>query len=190
MELRKYRVILADPPWVYSDTASSGHRGVAYKYPCLKVDTLAKLDIDKITERDSILFLWITQPLLEDGLYLMRKWGFKYKGFAFNWYKKTKNDKAFWGMGNYTRSNMEHVLFGIRGRGVKRVSAAVHSVVEATPAGHSAKPPEVRDRIVQLLGDVPRVELFARDQVPGWDAIGLDIDGQDIRDVLGFVEES
>jgi site-specific DNA-methyltransferase (adenine-specific) len=93
-------------------------------------------------------------------------------------------------MGSTTRSNAEHVLFGIRGKGVKRVSAGVHSVVEAIPGSHSSKPPEVRDRIVQLLGDVPRVELFARSQTPGWDAIGLDIDGQDIRDVLGFAEES
>jgi N6-adenosine-specific RNA methylase IME4 len=63
----------------------------------------------------------------------------------------------------------------------------VRSLVVAPVGAHSAKPPEVRDRLVALLGDVPRVELFAREAAPGWVAIGNGIDGRDIRQSIGVV---
>ena len=63
---------------------------------------------------------------------------------------------------------------GTRGN-PKRVEKNVHSVVDAPVGEHSAKPIEVRDRIVRLMGDVPRIELFARDHVPGWEAWGNDV---------------
>jgi N6-adenosine-specific RNA methylase IME4 len=72
------------------------------------------------------------------------------------------------------------VLLGVKGK-PKRLSAAVNQIIEAPRGRHSAKPPETRDRIVQLCGDVPRVELFARETCPGWVSLGYDIDGQDLR---------
>jgi site-specific DNA-methyltransferase (adenine-specific) len=78
-------------------------------------------------------------------------------------------------MGNYTRANEEFVLLGMRGR-LDRVSAGVRCSITAPNTGHSCKPPEVRDRIVQLFGDIPRIELFARDKAPGWEATGLEFD--------------
>lgn len=81
-----------------------------------------------------------------------------------------------WGMGMSTRANVEPVLLGYRGR-LGRVSAGVHQVVMAPPGRHSAKPALVRDRLVQLLGDRRRVELFARERVEGWDAWGNEVPG-------------
>lgn len=180
----KYQVIYADPPWQYRDKASSGRRGVAYKYRTMSIEEIQSLPVYRIADDNCALFLWVTAPLMDVGIETLKRWGFAYKTVAFTWIKTTKRDKLHWGMGNWTRANPEYVLLGIRGR-MKRVSAGVHSVVMAPIGRHSEKPAEVRERIVQLFGDVPRVELFARERVDGWEAIGDEIDGRDIRDVLG-----
>lgn len=109
----------------------------------------------------------------------MEAWGFTYKTAAFVWVKKNaKSGTNFWGMGQYTRANAEVCLLGIS-KGFKaseRVkSHKVHQIVEAPVTIHSRKPPEVRDRIVELLGDVPRIELFARERAEGWDAWGNEV---------------
>lgn len=110
---------------------------------------------------------------------VLEAWGFVYKTAAFVWIKKNrKNGGNFWGMGAYTRANAEVCLLGVS-QGLKareRVrSHRVHQVIEAPFEGHSKKPDETRRRIVELLGDVPRLELFARDRAPGWDAWGNEV---------------
>lgn len=125
------------------------------------------------------LFLWATFPTIGEALKVMDAWGFEYKGAAFVWVKTyAKSGKLFWGMGAYTRANAEVCLLGIS-KGFKakeRVkSHAVHQIVEDPVGRHSEKPDEVRRRIVDLLGDVPRIELFARERVDGWDAWGNEV---------------
>ena len=99
-----------------------------------------------------------------------------HKTAAFVWIKKNrKNGGNFWGMGAYTRANVEVCLLGVTPgfRAKERIrSHRVHQVIEAPFEGHSKKPDETRRRIVELLGDVPRLEMFARDRAPGWDAWG------------------
>ena len=106
----------------------------------------------------------------------MKAWGFEYKTAAFVWVKKNrKNGSNFWGMGAYTRANAEVCLLGVTpGFKAKELirSHSVHQIIEAPYEGHSKKPSEVRQRIVELLGDVPRIELFARQKADGWDAWG------------------
>lgn len=181
--LKKYQIIYADPPWEYRDRASAGQRGAVYKYPVMKIRDIQNLDIASIADDNCALFLWVTAPLLDVGIQTLERWGFKFKTVAFVWIKTTKRGKLFWGMGNWSRANAEYVLLGIKGK-MKRVSASVHSVIISQKGKHSEKPPEVRDRIVQLLGDLPRIELFAREKVEGWDAIGYEVNGLDIRDFL------
>lgn len=109
----------------------------------------------------------------------MEAWGFQYRGSAFVWVKTyAKSGKLFWGMGQSIRANAEMCLFGTTkdfktSEQIK--SHKVHQIVEAPFTVHSQKPPEVRDRIVELLGDVPRIELFARRRADGWDAWGDEI---------------
>jgi N6-adenosine-specific RNA methylase IME4 len=79
------------------------------------------------------------------------------------------------GMGHYSRQSVELCLLGVRGRGLERKSASVRQLVETVPGEHSEKPAEVRDRIVQLFGDVSRIELFARQRVTGWSAWGNEV---------------
>jgi N6-adenosine-specific RNA methylase IME4 len=133
------------------------------------------LPVEQISADDCALFLWTTMPQIDVAMSVLKSWGFIFKTVAFVWIKRTKNDKLAWGMGNWTRANPEVVLLGVKGK-PKRVSKGVHSVVEAQVREHSRKPDEVRDRIVELVGDIPRVELFAREKVDGWDAWGYEVE--------------
>jgi len=173
-----YDLIYIDPPWSYNDKATAGNRGAEFKYPCMTLPELKdmKLYIDEISNLNSVMYMWTTGPMMQDSIELMNYWGFKFKVVAFVWIKKTKNDKLFWGMGAVsTRSNPEYVILGIKGKGVKRVSASVHSVVEAKVREHSRKPDEVRRRLELLYGDVSRIEIFAREVVDGWDQYGNEV---------------
>lgn len=113
--------------------------------------------------------------MLKEALDVIEAWGFTYKTVAFNWVKQNKNGAGlFMGLGNWTRSNSEICLLAVRGK-PKRVSASVHSVILSPLQQHSQKPGEARDRIVELMGDLPRIELFARETAPGWDSWGNEV---------------
>lgn len=121
----------------------------------------------------------------QEALDVVRAWGFTLKTMqGFTWHKRSRTGKtAHWGMGHWTRANAECCLFAVRGR-PKRVCAAVRSLIGAPIGAHSEKPPEARERLVALLGDVPRIELFARQVALGWDVVGNGIDGRDRREML------
>lgn len=115
------------------------------------------------------LFLWVTFPYLLDGLKVMKEWGFKYKTCGFNWIKRNKvSDTWFFGLGHWTRANSELCLIGTNGT-IKRKSNKVSQIIDTHIEEHSKKPAIVRDKIVELVGDMPRIELFARQTVDGWD---------------------
>lgn len=171
-----YSIIYADPPWVYDDKAAAGKRGASFKYLCMKLEDICALPVGRLAAKDSALFLWTTHPFLPVALRVMSEWGFTYKTVAFTWVKQNRSGEGlFMGMGNWTRSNPETCLLGVRGK-PKRVRAGVHSVVMSPLRGHSQKPPEVRERILQLMGDLPRIELFARETAPGWASHGDQIE--------------
>lgn len=166
-----YTVIYADPPWLYRDKARAGERGASFKYSVMDLEAIKALPVSGIAAPDSLLFLWSTMPMLPAALEVVEAWGFKYKTVAFVWVKTTVSGRLFWGMGNWTRANAELILLGIRGR-PKRLSAGVHQVLMTERRAHSQKPDEARERIVSLCGDVPRIELFARTKINGWDTWG------------------
>lgn len=118
----------------------------------------------------------------------MRSWGFQYKTCAFNWVKRNKKaDSFYFGLGFWTRSCSEICLLGTKGN-PKRVSKSVRQICDARIMEHSRKPDEIRERIVELCGDLPRIELFARQEYAGWDCLGNEIDGRDIREALSGQE--
>ena len=171
-----YSIIYADPPWNYRDKAKAGRRGASYKYKVMNLRDIINLPIRNISADDSVLFLWSTMPMLPSALRVIESWGFIYKTAAFTWVKKNKKANTwFWGMGNWTRSNPEICLLAIKGK-PKRMNASVHSIIDRPILSHSEKPPEVRDKIVQLCGDLPRIELFARDITSGWDVWGDEVE--------------
>lgn len=176
--MKKYNIIYADPPWSYRNyNYKDAVRGVRRHYETQGQEWINSLRVAEVAADDSILFLWVTFPLLKEGIDTLEKWGFKYKTVGFNWVKRNKKKPSwFWGMGNWTRSNSEICLIGIRGK-PKRLSASVHSVIDEPIEAHSKKPDIVRDKIVELCGDLPRIELFARQAAPGWDVFGNEVEG-------------
>ena len=117
-----------------------------------------------------------TIPCLLEGLSVLKAWGFTYKTVGFVWVKQNrKADSLFWGMGYWTRSNVELCILATKGH-PKRINAAVHQVIVSHIEEHSKKPQEARERIVSLMGDLPRIELFARQSTPGWDVWGNEVD--------------
>lgn len=174
---KKYSIIYADPPWTFKTYSDKGKdRSAEQHYPCMTKEDIQKLPIREICKDDCVLFLWVTAPCLLEGLELLKKWGFEYKTFGFTWIKQNKkNDSLFWGMGYYTRANAEICILATRGKPLKRQSRGVHQVVMSKIREHSRKPDEVRDRIVELFGDLPRIELFARQHFDGWDCWGNEV---------------
>lgn len=171
----KYKIIYADPPWTYKDKASAGNRGASYKYKALSLADIKALPVANISDKDCALFLWITMPKLFECYEVIKAWGFEYKTCAFTWVKKNKKaDSWFWGMGNWTRANAELCLLATKGK-PKRIDCGVHSVVDSKIERHSKKPDIIRTKIVTLLGDVPRIELFARQKTKGWEAWGNEV---------------
>ena len=163
---KKYKVIYADPPWSYNVWSGKG-KTAANHYDCMKKEDISNLPVGNLADKDCVLFLWVTFPCLREG--------FEYKTCGFVWVKKNKkSDSWFWGLGYWTRANAEICLIGTKGK-PDRKSRSVHQVVDSRIREHSRKPDEVRDRIVQLCGDVPRIELFARQSVEGWDCWGNEV---------------
>ena len=172
----KYNIIYADPPWHYN-TWRDGMGTAEKHYKTMKVEEIVNMKdtIKNISEKDCILFLWVTFPCLLDGLKVMKEWGFKYKTCGFNWVKRNKvSDTWFFGLGHWTRANSELCLIGTKGT-IKRKSNKVSQIIDTHIEEHSKKPAIVRDKIVELVGDMPRIELFARQTVDGWDCWGNEV---------------
>ena len=188
---KKYKIIYADPPWQYRVYSKKGQgRSAENHYHTMNIKDIMALPVDKIADKDCILFLWITFPCLKEGIEVMERWGFKYKTCGFNWVKRNKKKNTyFMGLGFWTRSNSEVCLIGTKGQ-PKRVSKSVSQICDARIMEHSRKPAEIRERIVELCGELPRIELFARDKVKGWDGLVDEIDGKDIREALREVIEN
>jgi N6-adenosine-specific RNA methylase IME4 len=186
-EGEKYAVIYADPPWRFTGLGSKGirsakrdangrHRNIRVeeKYPTMSVDELKALPVESIAADNAILFMWTTDGHLPFAIEIMRAWGFNYATVAFVWNKKERTGKQVCYYGYWTMKGTELCLLGRRGK-VKPVAHNVRQLVEAQRGAHSEKPEEVRRRIVELMGDCARVELFARKRHEGWAAWGNEV---------------
>lgn len=174
---KKYGLIYADPPWAYRVWSQKGQgRSAENHYPTMCIEDIKALPVGDLADKDCALFLWVTFPCLKEGLSALESWGFTYKTVAFVWIKQNrKSDGLFWGLGHWTRANAELCILATRGN-PKRVSAGVHQVIMSHVEEHSKKPQEARDRILRLMGDIPRIELFARQKTPGWDVWGNEVE--------------
>ena len=186
---RHYPCILADPPWHHKTQSPKGEQSNRHPlrhYPTMTLEAIKALPVGDLAARDAHLFLWTTGPHLEVAFQVMAAWGFRYSSLAFVWVKRKKSagddhdaplfmDRRdlFTGMGYTTRQNAELVLLGRRGRPV-RLSKAIHQVIVAPRQEHSRKPAESHARIERYCAG-PRLELFARASLPGWDCWGNDV---------------
>lgn len=172
--MKKYKIIYADPPWSYNDKMI-GHGGAEGIYRTQGKDWISNLPIGSISEKDSALFLWAVSPQLPEALQVMKAWGFKYVTVAFCWSKNHKSGKKVKNLGRWTMGNVELCLLGRKGK-PQRIAKNIRQLVEAERTIHSKKPDEVRKRIVELMGDIQRIELFAREKTEGWDVWGNEVE--------------
>jgi len=184
---KKYSIIYADPPWDYggkmqfdkSSTSADKMQwdknifisSATFKYPTLKTKELMKIPVTEIAEEDALLFMWVTNPHLAQGIELGQAWGFEYKTVAFVW------DKGVHNPGKYTLSYCELCLVFKRGRMPSpRGTRNEKQLVRAPRGEHSVKPQEVRDAISRMFPEHERIELFARQKPKGWDVWGLEVE--------------
>lgn len=178
---KKYNVIYADPPWHFGSKEIQKYKGERFRpldtvYNTVKTEEMCLWDIKRITEKDCAIFMWVTDAHMKEGLKLMEAWGFKYITVAFVWEKLTSNGKRVVNLGAWTMKNCELCLLGTKGAMLKYKKANnIQQLVCAERQAHSKKPDEVRQRIKALFGDIPCIELFARQQADGWDCWGNEV---------------
>lgn len=161
---KKYRVVYADPPWSYGDKQNIDGLGGAEKhYTTMPLDEICKIPVP--TEKDAVLFIWVTSPMLEDVFKVINAWGFKYKT-SFVW------DKVAHNMGHYNSVRHELLLIATKGSCVPDVKKLFDSVVSIERTEHSKKPSKFREIIDTLYPVGERLEMFAREAPEGWDVWG------------------
>ncbi len=176
---KKYQMIMADPPWDYRDkvrASTQGGGGASSHYDTLALSALASFPIGNIAEADSVLLLWATFPMYPDAAAIMELWGFTYKTALWVWAKTTKAGGMAMGMGHYSRANPEVCLLGIRGKGLPVLRHDIINLQFHPRLRHSEKPTLFHDLSVELFGNVPRIDLFARKRVKGWMSWGLELE--------------
>ena len=141
----------------------------------MELEQITALPVKELADKDAILFLWTTLPIIQEALQVIKAWGFEYKITAFVWVKLARHSNGiFWGLGYWTRSNVEICMLATKGH-PKRVAKNIHQVIISHVEEHSKKPAEARRRIEALMGDVPKIELFARRPARGWDVWGNEV---------------
>ena len=166
---KKYGIIYADPPWQYKENWGNGQVG----YETMKVKDICKLPVSDISMDQSHLYLWVTNPFLAEGLEVCKSWGFDYKTLI-TWIKTYKNGQPEMGMGYYFRGCTEHIIFGVKGKMKCKNKITRNMFYAINSRNHSQKPNCVREMITKSSGDIPRIELFAREEIQGWDCWGND----------------
>lgn len=184
--MKKYKIIYADPPWSYPHRKADTKFGIGVTshYPTMSVEEISKLNVKDIADENCILFIWTTFPYLLPSksmkgsvIDVIENWGFKYTTVGFVWVKENPvNGGIFAGPGNYTKSNAEVCLIATKGKLLERADKTIKQIVISAREQHSKKPDEVRRRIEQMYGDVPRIELFARQKNIGWDIWGNELE--------------
>ena len=175
--MKKYDIIYADPPWNYNDKMAGHSFSLDHEYETQSKQWISQLPVKEIANKDCCLFLWVTSPLLDEGIKVLEDWGFKYKTVAFVWSKYTNKGNLVSNLGRWTMGNVELCILGIKGKPNSwRIDKSIKQLVQAERTVHSRKPKEVRERIVKLLGDRSKIELFAREKVEKWDAWGNEVE--------------
>lgn len=173
---RKYRVIYADPAWQFGNRNTGGTMKSAAeaKYTVTSLSDMASLPVGGLADEHCLLVMWWVGAMPQEAIDLCKAWGFRLVNMnGFVWRKLTKTGIPFFGMGFATRASSESALIGVRGKlGDLIKDHSVRAVIEAKVGRHSQKPHEFREAIEKLCGDVPRVELFARDAADDWDCWG------------------
>lgn len=188
---KKYQVIYADPPWSYNNKTTgrtNGNQpegsGAATKYKTMSLDQLKQMPIKELSDNDCCCFLWVTNPLLPEGLELLKAWGFEYKTMI-TWKKNT-------GTGYWFIGRTEHILLGIKGN-VKAFRSGLIGFHQCNSGEHSGKPQFFRDLISEAVKNSfispNKIELFARSReglFPDYEYEGWDVYGNQVNNSINI----
>lgn len=171
----KYQLIMADPPWTFVTRSKKGvtKKGAGGQYDIMSLDDIKAMPVADIADKNCLLWLWITNPMLPQGLDVLRDWGFEFKT-AGHWSKKTKHNKQAFGTGYILRCAGEPFLIGTRG--TVKTTRSTRSVIEGPIREHSRKPDEAFDAAEKLIPTATRIELFSRQPRVGWDSLGNEVE--------------
>ena len=182
----KFAILYADPPWHYNGKLQFDKSGTitqnegwqkdvfvsaaSFKYPTIKTSEMKTLGVASIAQDDSLLFLWTTNPHLQQAIELGTAWGFEYKTVAFVWNKMVHNP------GQYTLSYCELCLLFKRGRiPTPRGARNIKQLINCKRTQHSEKPTKVAENIERMFPTQKKIELFARTKREGWESWGLEV---------------
>ena len=184
---RRYATILADPPWPYRGQARRTHSATKrLEYPTMNMDEIRRLPVKRLFADDALLFLWTTNPFLEEAMSVIASWGFTYKTAA-TW-TKPRPTTGTWFLGQ-----TEPLLLAVHGHPLspdaRRIRRRPGIILTTDRLNHSVKPRESYT-IIEEIGVAPRIELFARRPRKGWDCWGLeakDFDRKLERDIRRYL---
>lgn len=169
---KKYRTILADPPWDTNQRGRYSNRSAESHYALMSLDRIKAMPVADLCEDNSHLYLWVPNGLLQEGLDVIKAWGFTFRSPIY-WIKPRL------GLGNYIRNASETCLFATRGHAPVKFHAQANWLF-APQQEHSHKPEE-QYALIERLSHGPYLELFARRRQPGWDAWGDEVpEGADL----------
>lgn len=170
-----YGAILADPPWRFALRSPKGEaKSPQAQYDCMDLDAIQALPVGNLAGPDCLLWMWATAPMLPQALETMARWGFRYVT-AGAWAKRSSTDTAWaFGTGYVLRSASEPFLIGAIGR-PPYASRSIRNLIVAPIREHSRKPDAAHAALEHLLPGAFRVEMFARERRPGWDAWGNEV---------------
>jgi N6-adenosine-specific RNA methylase IME4 len=176
---RKYRTILADPPWQFQNRTGKmapEHKRLS-RYSTMSLEQISNLPVHRIADDPAHLYLWVPNALLPQGLQVLAAWGFEYKSMII-WHKIRKDGGSDGrGVGFYFRNVTETILFGIRGRNARTLAPGRRQVnLLATRKREHSRKPDEQYAIIEECSPGPFIELFARGARPGWTSWGNQAD--------------
>ena len=165
-----FDLIVADPPWLFRLHSADGEaKSPQAHYQCCGLDWIKALHVGHLARQHSWLFLWVTAPLLPEGLEVMKAWGFEYRS-RLSWRKVTAGGKPRMGCGYIVRTLHEDVLIGALGN--PKRAKPLPSLFDGVAREHSRKPDEFYTLVEKFAPDAARLDMFGRQSRPGWTVFG------------------
>ena len=180
---KKYNIIYADPPWQFNSRIHQENRGFTHSledhYDTMKDKDIKDLPVQDIADDDCILFMWVVDSHLKEGIEVIESWGFTYRTIGFTWVKEYPNTfppQICFNFSPYLLKSTEICLIGMKGK-LKNIKDRddVKGLCFEARTKHSEKPHEIRRRIETMCKDLPKIELFARKNFDAWDASGNEV---------------
>lgn len=182
LESNAYDLIVIDPPWQFRSYGKNGDiKGAGAQYKLMSLPEIMALPVVDLAKRDCLLVLWACNPMLDQAFTTMAYWDFTFKT-AGHWVKRTVNGKLSFGTGFLLRSAGEPFLVGTRGK--PRPTRNCRSVIEGLVRAHSQKPVEAYHAWRNWTPGFRRCDLFAREQHPGFESWGDQVQTQESTNEL------